>query len=91
MQKDGVSLGMESQAQAREILSKVVENSTQLRSLIESTAPHPEHRRGDIWPCSECGKGRLHCWGRNKLPDGRMGLGSLFICDACSHHETRRK
>ena len=86
-------LGIETFEEAQKKIEKILSEHPRLRRMIEeTTVPWELTHRGYFWPCpgSNCFGGELHVAGRNKLPDGRLGLGSLLICKVCGYQETRK-
>ena len=77
--------------EARIAISAILLKKPELRRrLDETTADSKPERKRVTKPCVTCGEGTLHYVGRNVLPDGRLGLGGLIVCDTCGFHTTSR-
>ena len=86
-------LGIETFAEAQKKLERILSQHPPLRKIVEETTiPWGLSHKGYFWPCPapNCITGELHMAGRNKLYDGRAGLGNLLICKDCGHQETRK-
>lgn len=86
------ALGIETFEEAQKKLEKILSQHPRLRRMVEKTVPWESTHKGYFWPCPapNCITGEIHVAGRNKLPDGRLGLGSLFICKDCGYQVTQR-
>lgn len=84
-------LGRETIREAREAVKHILASNEALHELMnQHTVLDRQERVRTIRQCGHCPNGKLHYVGRNKLDDGRLGLGGLVICDNCGFHETRR-
>lgn len=87
-------MGEESFKEARVKLERILLAHPKLRELVESnTALYKDNKKGPYYACeqSQC-YGFLHAAGRIRIP-GRhqvIFLGTLFICDTCGFHDSRR-
>jgi hypothetical protein len=84
-------LGYETIDQARLAVKHVLCREKQLRELVDETVVDETDYQRPIRSCGSCKRGRLHYVGRMRLPDGRLGLGGLVVCDRCGFHESRRR
>src|SRR5579872_5814388 len=84
--------GQETFEHACVALEKILVAYPRLNELVtDTTIPYPAGKIGNVYLCLNCRVGWLHVAGRHHLPDGRLGLGSLFVCDECGHDEIRRR
>ena len=84
-------LGYETVAEARQAVTPALDRHPHLASIFAcAVADLASDRQRPIRRCPVCGTGRLHSVGRQRLPDGRLGLGALVICDNCGYHGGRR-
>jgi hypothetical protein len=83
-------VGEESPEEARDAVRRIAQVNRKVAELMAWVMPEDPERRRPVRTCPHCDAGRLHCIGRQRLPDGSPGVGGVVVCDGCGYYGGRR-